>query len=182
MTYWRLVFCILLAAALQSSGQIREEKQRPRLRLLLSEVQAGTMSSEHDCMLVFEDHSFHSERAVRGSGQDRERKTYEGKLSDADWNALDRILESDGLRKLNVKPGYVPLVVQGAHPYAISIRREKEFQNIEFVDDNSRKPYDSQLKPLFQWWKSTRSRRMPSSEAPADSRCTPDSSHGVFSY
>src|SRR2546421_4568686 len=33
------------------------------------------------------------------------------------------------------------------------------FQNMEFINDSSRKPYDSQLKPLFHFWKSMRSRR-----------------------
>ncbi len=158
------------------------EKKEAPLRLLLSEVQPGAMSSEQHCILVFADHSFHAERATRRNGKDRERKVYEGGLSDADWKSLDGILESDGLRKLDVKPGYVPLVMQGVYSYAISIKREKGFQNMEFMDDNSRKPYDSQLKPLFQWWKLTRSRRMAVSEAPADSRCGLDSSHGVFSY
>ena len=133
-------------------------------------------------MLVFDDRSFHAEKATRGNGQDRERKTYEGKLSDADWSALDAILENDGFRKLDVKRGYVPLAMQGVHPYTISVRRGKQFQNMEFMDDISRKPYDPQLKPLLQWWKLTRSRHMAASEAPADSRCALDSSHAVVSY
>lgn len=182
MTRWRLLFCILLGVALHGDSQTHGEKKEAPLRLLLSEVKPGSMSSEHYCMLVFSDRSFHAEKASRSSGKDRERKIYEGTLSEADWNALDGILESDGLRKLNVPPGYVPLAIQGAHFFTISVRREKGFQNMEFMDDNSRKPYDSQLKPLFQWWKSTRSQRMTPSEAPADSRCGLDSSHGVFSY
>jgi hypothetical protein len=133
-------------------------------------------------MLVFADHSFHSEKASLSNGKQRERKIYAGNISDADWNALDSILESDGLRKLKVRPGYVPLVIQGVHSVTISVNREKEFQNMEFMDDNSRKPYDSQLKPLLQWWRAARTRRMTASEAPADNRCALDSSQGVFSY
>jgi len=53
---------------------------------------------------------------------------------------------------------------------------------MEFMDDNRRKPYDSQLKPLVHWWKSARSKRMMPSEAPADNRCKLDRSGGVFSY
>jgi hypothetical protein len=177
-----LILCILLGAAHSGNGQTQETKKAALLRLLLSEVQAGSMSSEQYCMLVFDDHHFHIEKASRSNGKDRERKVYQGNLSDADWNNLNAILENDGLRELNVKPGYVPLAIQDVHPFAISVRREKEFQNLEFVDDSSRKPYDAQLKPLLQWWKSTRSRHMAVSEAPTDSRCTLDSSHSVFSY
>jgi hypothetical protein len=182
MTRKRVVFFFLLAVALQGDSQLRGEKKEVPLRLLLSEVQPGSMASERHCMLVFDDHSFHAEKASRSGGKDQERKIYEGNLSDADWSALDRIIESDGFRKLNVSRGYVPLAMQGVHPFAISVRREKEFQNMEFMDDSSRKPYDAQLKPLFHWWKSTRGRRMAASQAPADSRCVLDSSHGVFSY
>ena len=133
-------------------------------------------------MLVFDDHSFHAEKANRSKGRDQDRKTYEGNLSDADWSALDGILENDGFRKLNVPQDYVPLVMQSVHPFTISVRRDKQFQNMEFMDDSSRKPYDSQLKPLLQWWKSTRSRHITASEAPSDSRCALDSLRGVFSY
>lgn len=172
----------LLAVTLSANGQMPETKKDVPLHLLLSEVQPGTMSSEQYCMLVFDDHRFHAERAIRGNGKDRERKVYEGNLSDADWNALNGILENDGLRKLNVKPGYVPLAMQDAHPFAISVRRDTQYQNLEFMDNSSRKPYDAQLKPLIQWWKSVRGRRMDASNVPADSRCALDSSHGVFSY
>jgi hypothetical protein len=182
MTHWRLIFCVLLGVALRGNSQVGGVKEASPLRLMLSEVQPGTMSSEHYCMLVFADHRFHAEKASRGAGQDRERRVYEGDLSDREWNVLDGILESDGFRKLNVPRTYVPLAVQGAHFVTISVRREKGFQNMEFMDDNSRKPYDSQLKPLFHWWKSARSTRMAPSEAPADSRCKLDSSRGVFSY
>jgi hypothetical protein len=177
-----LIPWVLLAAALCAHGQSHETKGEPALRLVLSEVQSGSMSSEQYCMLVFDDHRFHAEKAVRGNGQDRDRKVYEGILSDADWNALNGTLDSADFRKLDVKPGYVPLVVERVHSFTISVRRETQFQNLEFMDDNSRKPYDAQLKPLLQWWKSTRSRKMPVSEAPADKRCALDSSHGVFSF
>jgi hypothetical protein len=73
-------------------------------------------------------------------------------------------------------------VTQNIHSFTISVRREKGFQNMEFIDDNARKPYDSQLKPLLHWWKTTRGQRMAVSEAPADDRCSLDSSRGVFSY
>ena len=188
MTRGKLIFCMLLVAVVSGEGQLlsgnnqRKETKAPPLRLLLSEVQSGALSSDHYCMLVFADRSFHAEKASRSAGKDRQRSVYEGTLSDADWNVLDGILESDGLRKLNVSPGYVPLAVQDAHFYAISVMREKGFQNMEFVNDPSRKPYDSQLKPLFHWWKSVRTRRMASSEATADHRCALDSSHGVFGY
>ncbi len=182
MTHWRVVFVVLLGAVLQGNCQASGQQKENDLRVLLSEVQPGTASSDHYCMLVFADHSFHAEKAVRHGGRDQERKVFEANLSDADWSALDGILENDGFRKLNVPSGYVPLAVQDAHFLTISVKREKGFQNMEFMNDSSRKPYDSQVKPLFQWWKSVRSRHMTAASAPADDRCKLDSSHGVVSY
>ena len=182
MRYWRFVFCLLLGAVLQSNSQVGGPRKENALRLMLSEVQPGTTASEHYCMLVFSDHSFHAEKASRNVGRDRERKVFEGNLSDADWSALDGILESDGFRKLNVASAFVPLAIEDAHFYTISVKREKGYQNMEFMDDKSRKPYDSQLKPLFQWWKSVRGKHTAASEAPPDDRCKLDSSRGVVSY
>jgi hypothetical protein len=177
-----IVLGIFLATSLSCICQSQETKKEAPLRLLLSEVQPGSMSSEQYCMLVFDDHRFHAEKAIRSNGKDRERKIFEGTISDADWNTLNGILENDALRKLDVKPAYAPLVMQNAHPFAISVKRDTQFQNLEFMDDKSRKPYDAELKPLLQWWKSIRGERMAASDAPADNRCALDSSHGVFSY
>lgn len=176
------ILCILLGAAVVSNAQAPETQKAAPLRLVLSEVQPGSMSSEQYCMLVFDDHRFHAEKAILSGGKDRERKIYEGNLSDADWNALNGILENDGLRKLNVRPGYVPPAMQDAHPITISVKRDTGFQNLEFLDGSSRKPYDAQLKPLLQWWKSVRARRMAGTEGPADSRCVLNNPHGVYSY
>ncbi len=181
MTRWRLVFCFLLGVVLQANSQASGQQERA-LRLKLSEIQPGSMASEHYCLLVFTDHSFHAEKASRHVGRDVERKVLEGSLSDSDWSALDGILDSSGFQKLNVPRPYIPLAIRGGHFFTISVRREKGFQNMEFIDDKSRKPYDSQLKPLFEWWKSVRSRSMPVSNTPADSQCELDSSQGVVSY
>src|SRR5271163_1777586 len=154
---------------------------KPRaLRLLLNEVQPGAMSTEQYCTLVFADRRFHLEKATLHHGKDSERKVYEGELSETDWNALSGILDSQGFRDLKVPQGVAPLVMEDSHPYTISVAREGNFQNMEFLNGKSMKPYESQIKPLLQWWKSLRGRRMPESGA-ADTRCVLDNSHPVVS-
>src|ERR1700681_239990 len=69
------------------------------IRLLLSEVQPGSLSADQYCTLVFTDHRFHSEKASRDHGQDTDLKVYEGELSEAEWNALVGILDSKGFRE-----------------------------------------------------------------------------------
>ncbi len=175
-----LLLVLGIGLCLQASGTDTEKGHG--LQVLLSEVQPGTMASQQYCMLVFADHRFHAERANTKMGRDRERQVYEGELSDADWKALVDILDSEQFRKLRVTPASSTLVVKDAHSYNISVARDKEYQNLEFLDNPSRKPYEAQLKPLFQWWKAVRTRHMAQSQAPPDARCTLDSSRGVFAY
>lgn len=175
------VFCGVLGIGLAAAvaGQ-NEAAKNAAVRLQLNEVQAGSMASEQYCTVVFADRRFHSEKASISRGKDRDRKVYEGELSEADWNALGGIIDSDGFRALDVPPGVPPLVIQDVHSVTISVARGAQFQNLEFLDNKSRKPYDTQLKPLLQWWKSFRGERSAESKAGPDARCALDSTHGVL--
>jgi len=173
------ILCCLLTAGLTASGS--NEKPLGALRLLLNEVQAGSMASEQYCTLIFDSHRFHTEKASRKLGQDRDRRVFEGEIPEADWKALDAIIDSTEFRKLNVPPSVTPLIVEDAHTITISVARDAKFQNMEFLDNKSRKPYESQLNPLLKWWKSFRSATKTPSNVPADSRCALDSTHAVFS-
>jgi hypothetical protein len=182
MTSRTAILCGVLGVGLAAAvaGQ-NEIAKGAAVRLQLNEVQPGMMAYEQYCTVVFADRHFHSEKANRSRGKDMDRKVYEGVLSDADWNALGGIIDSNGFRALNVPQGVPPLVIQDAHTVTISVARDAKFQNMEFLDDKSRKPYDSQLKPLLRWWKSFRGERMPESKAAPDARCALDSTHAVFS-
>lgn len=181
MTRLMTTLYIVLGIGLAATAGANESATGASLRLLLSEVQPGALATQQYCMLVFEDRHFHAEKANRKLGKDRERKVYEGQLSDPDWNALVGILDAKEFRDLVVPPSMPSLVIHDSHPYTISVAREKRFQNMEFLTKESLKPYESQLKPLLQWWKSSRSVPMPESTAPPDSRCALNSSDAVFS-
>jgi hypothetical protein len=171
------VLGIGLTAAAFQDGPAKGEA----VRLVLSEVQAGSMASEQYCTLVFADRRYHYEKASRKMGKDSDRKVYEGELSQPDWEALAGVLDSKDFQSLNVPQEVPPLVIEDVHSITISVARGSKFQNMEFLDNKSRKPYDSQLKPLMQWWKSFRGRRMAASEAPPDARCSLDNTRGVYS-
>src|SRR5947209_5526755 len=99
------ILCCVLGIGLAAAAGLDEIAKGMAVRLLLSEVQAGSMASEHYCTLVFDDRHFHYEKASRKMGQDRDRKVYEGELSQADWDALTGILDSKEFRELNVAQG-----------------------------------------------------------------------------
>ena len=150
------------------------------IRIFLNEVQPGSMSAPQYCTLVFNDHHFHSEKADIKHGHDTDRRAYEGQVSDADWKALVAIIDNPAFRDLKIPQTVPPPVMQDTHPYTISVARDNNFQNMEFLDSKSLKPYEAQVKPLLQWWKSFRGQRMSVSTAAPDARCTLDSTHAVF--
>jgi len=141
----------------------------------------GSIVSEQYCALVFTDRHFHYETASRKSGKDRDRRVYEGELSEADWDALTGILDGKEFQDLNVQPETPPAIITDSHSLTISVARGTKFQNMEFLNDKSRKPFESQLRPLLRWWKSFRGSRKAESKAQPDPRCSLDNSHPVFS-
>ena len=175
-----LFFCFVLGMVLAASAESNPSAKPAAVRLMLSEVQAGAMQAQQYCTLVFADRRFHYERASLHHGKDLDRKVYEGEFSEADWNALSGILENKEFRELNVPREVPPLVMQDSHVYTISVARDTKFQNMEFLDNKSRKPYESRLNPLLKWWKSFRG-HLTESKAPPDARCALDSTHAVFS-
>jgi hypothetical protein len=182
MRHKTVILCCILVAGLVAvvMGQTENAKDTA-VRLQINEVQPGSMASDQYCTVVFADRRFHSEKASRNRGKDAERKVYEGVLSESDWGALAEIIDSERFRALNVPQGVPPLVIQDAHTITISVARGAKFQNMEFLDNKSRKPYEAQLKPLLQWWKSFRSERRAESKAAPDARCSLDNTHAIFS-
>lgn len=170
-------FLLVLVFGLGLSAQ---QSTHAPLKLFLNEVQPGNMSAPQYCTLVYDDRHFHSEKADIKHGQTIDRKIYEGQLTDSDWNSLIAIIDSQGFRDLKVPRTVPPLVMLDTHPYTIGVARDRGFQNMEFLDSKSLKPYESQIKPLLQWWKSFRGRRIPESKAAADPQCALDSTHAVF--
>jgi len=170
----------LLVISLAMSANSIEPAKESALRLVISEVQVGQTASEQYCMLVFDDHNFHAEKANRARGKDRERKVYQGRLLDAEWNALNSILDAKQFREQHVPTNKTTLVVQDLHPYTISVARQDGFQNMEFLNKDSLKPYESTVRPLLAWWKSTRNLHTVETNAAADSRCSLSDVNGIF--
>jgi hypothetical protein len=173
-----MIFLFVMAFA--SAAASAPQPVQPSLKLFLNEVQPGQLAALQYCTLVFADHHFHSEKADIKHGLDSSRKIYEGQLSDNEWNSLVAIIDSPAFRDMKVPRTVPPLVMQDTHPYTISIARDKDFQNMEFLDSKSLKPYEPQIKPLLQWWKPIRGRHTAESSASASPQCSLDSNHAVY--
>lgn len=176
-----IAFLITLGLGLAAVAASGQQPPQSTIKLFLNEVQPGGLSSAQYCTLVFADHRFHSEKADIKKSQDNSRRVYEGQLSDNDWNSLVAIIDSKEFRDMKVPRTVPPLIMQDTHPYNIAVRRGDDYQNMEFLDKKSLKPYEPQIKPLLQWWKSLRGERTPESNAPANPQCALDSSHAVYS-
>jgi hypothetical protein len=180
MTRTPALLFVALGLVLGGTTAFAQQPARPALRVLLNEIQPSAMSAPQYCMLVFDDHSYHSEKADIKHGADVDRAAFQGKLSDTDWNALIAIIDSKEFSDLKIPRTVPPPVMQDTHPYTISVARGNDFQNMEFLDSKSLKPYEPQVKPLLQWWKSVRGRHGSESSTTPDARCALDSTHGII--
>jgi hypothetical protein len=133
----RLISILTLVFGIGVASSAAGDHAKPRL--MLTESAPGTMSSLQYSLLVFPDRSFHAERATRKSGRDRDRNAYEGQLSESDWSSLTAILDAKDFREMNVLRSAAPLIVENSHPYTISVAREKSYQNVEFLTNESMK-------------------------------------------
>jgi len=176
-----ITFLFLLGLGLAAVAASGQQPKQGAIKLFLNEVQPGGLSSSQYCTLVFADHHFHSEKADIKKGQDTSRKVYEAQLSDSDWNSLVAVIDSKEFTDLKVPRTVPPLIMQDTHPYTIGVARGNDYQNMEFLDKKSLKPYEPQIKPLLQWWKSLRGEHTPESSAPANPQCALDSTHAVYS-
>src|ERR1035441_9960670 len=73
------------------SSQAPSASNAAKISIFISEIQPGALSTAQYCTLVYTDHHFHSEKAIRHHGQDTERKVYQGELSEAEWTSLTAI-------------------------------------------------------------------------------------------
>jgi hypothetical protein len=162
---------VAAAASAQNAGQVP-------FRLLLSEVKPGGMTTGQRCVLIFPDQHFHFESATNKRGHDLSRKIYEGELPDAEWGHLSEILDRKEFRELAVMRLATSPVVEDLHLIAISVWRDGKYQNMEFLDNRGRAPYDATLKPLLQWWKSFLGKKMTESKEPANKHCALEGASG----
>src|SRR5260370_14056338 len=112
---FRFFVCFLGLGVATTTGS-GKDPTTPAVRLLLSEVQPGSLSAAQYCTLVYTDHRFHSEKASRHHGKDTDRKVYEGELSEAQCNALCGILYTQEFHERQVPRTVPPFDVQDYHP------------------------------------------------------------------
>jgi hypothetical protein len=176
----KIVSICLFGLILGAAGTAAAQQPAPApLKIFLNEVLPGVMSAPQYCTLIFDDHRFHSEKADIKHGRESDRKVFEGQLSENDWKALLAIIDNQNFRDLKVPQFVPPPVMQDTHPYTISVAREKNFQNMEFLTNQSLKPYEPQVKPLLSWWKNLRSQKSLQASGSPDSRCALDNAHAI---
>jgi hypothetical protein len=179
-----LEFLLSFALLALSGASSAQTNTRPQLLLLISEAKPGIWITSQRCVLVFPDRHFHLERATNNRGRDVSRKIYEGELSNPEWDDLSKILNTNDFRELAVPRLASSPVIEDLHLIAISIWRDGKFQNMEFLDERSRSPYDATLKPLLRWWKYFSSRKLPESKESPNKQCALEGALGdsVFAH
>ena len=157
----RLLLVLLFALACAAQDQ-----PHPVFLARFADMKFGVMASTQRCALIFADHTFHFEHADVHRGKDLKRKVYDGTFTPAEWDALMAVLDAKPLHDLNVPP-QPTMVVEDLDLFSMNVWRGDYYQNLEFLDKNSRKPYQSTLKPVLHWWKSFVGRKMTEGAKPS---------------
>src|ERR1035441_3086172 len=88
MNMRQITAIIIVSAFLLPATVAYPQRSQVPLRVFLNEIQPGVMSSPQYCLLVFDDHHFHTEKANIKDQRATDRKCSDGQLSDKDWSAL----------------------------------------------------------------------------------------------
>jgi hypothetical protein len=113
-------------------------------------------------MLVYPDGRYRLEKSFQNTS-DRSiyGKVYLDTLPEPKINELQANLDDDKLQKINTGPLRSGGIIRDMDPFIVSIPREHEVQNIAFMNDTERRPFDKELKPLQAWLKETQKRKVP---------------------
>src|SRR5512146_3115238 len=117
---------------------------------------------ENTCILVRPDASYHLERS-----QNHRQVVYAGLLSADEFKTLKSLLDDNDFEQITRSEVANKLVVTDPDPFQIRVPRKGFYQELTFVDADSRRPFRKSVDPLIAWFSKMKKdkRSIPSMEA-----------------
>ncbi|MGE5111504.1 MAG: hypothetical protein ACM3JB_11640 [Acidobacteriaceae bacterium] len=117
---------------------------------------------ENTCILVRPDASYHLERS-----QNHRQVVYAGLLSADEFTGLKSLLDDSDFEQITRTEVINKLVVTDPDPFQIRVPRKGFYQELTFVDADSRRPFRKSVDPLIAWFSKMKKdkRSIPSMEA-----------------
>ena len=163
-----LATLLTLMSALSSSQTLVEKLYVMRADTTTVDTYTGMT---HICILVFPDGRYRLERSFQGmQGGRPETKVYLDKLSDAEFKALQGVLDESKFQEIKTDTPHGG-IVQDMDTLTVNVPREHTLQNFSFVNAAERKPFEKTLKPFFNTLKSIEKRKAPIAKTEASNNC-----------
>jgi hypothetical protein len=131
------------------------------------------MGMTHTCVLVYPDGRYRFERSFQGNrGGNPETKIYLDTLPEADFKALQAIIDDSQFQQIKTAP-LRGGIVNDMDTLSIIVPREHEMQNINFTNAADRKPFEKTLKPFQNALKNLEKRKVAEAKQEKSDNCNP---------
>jgi len=125
----------------------------------------------HTCILIFPDGHYRLEKSFQGNSGATDEKVYLDTLPDANLKQLQSILDESNFQQIKTekpKGG----IVHDMDTLMVTIPREHNLQNMDFLNAAERKPYEKNLKPFQNWMKEVQKRKVQAAKNEKGDNCS----------
>jgi hypothetical protein len=127
----------------------------------------------HVCALVFPDGKYRLEKSYQpNTGGALDMRIYLDQMPEASLKELRAALEDPDFRAIHTPEPHGG-VIPDLDPVAVTVPREREFQNINFDTAAQRRPYEKSLRPLLNWMRDLQKRKVPVAKDARSDNCRP---------
>lgn len=164
---YRWASLIVLLATLTSGQTLVDRLYEMRVDTTTFDPYTGMT---HVCVLVYPDGRYRLEKQFQGTMGSVDEKVYLDTLPEPSMKALQAVLDDKALQAIHTarpKGG----IVQNMDTLTVTVPREHELQQMDFMNATDRKPYQKDLKPLQEWLKALQKRKVPVAKQERPSNC-----------
>jgi hypothetical protein len=126
----------------------------------------------HTCILVMPDGHYRLEKSFQGNqGGGTDEKVYVDTLPDTNLKQLQSILDESKFQAIQTaepKGG----IIQNMDTLYVTIPRERNMQNLAFMNAAERHPYEKDLKPFQNWMKDIQKRKVQQAKGEKGNNCS----------
>lgn len=161
----------LLAILLLGGVAVSQDTSTVLPRIRIMEFRAGSVASEMSCTVVYLDGHFYSEEETHSIGERRQASVSTGDLSPAEIQTMNQVLDGKDFRALTSPLQAKRLVQENQHLLQISVPRENGMQDLIYENDRARRPSQTALQPVLDWWKKMKAQHPPRSRTEKITQC-----------
>jgi hypothetical protein len=154
-------------------------QQKPTIRYIGPMLRVDQMTDEtngfvHFCVAVKQDGAFHMEREFSGYDAGSKIKVFEGKLEEQELEQVKNFVNTDDFRSIKNKPRTGMVRMNDSEMLTVSVLRDEARPQFFSLAGEDQKPYKNALKPLHEWLKSLKKRKLQEAKEVKPTNCNPE--------